>query len=99
MNALPCLCCGCLTIGERAAFEICPVCFWEDDAYINLADTALSSLYDGQDTSLEKLLDVRSAANNGLTLRQGRANYLACGACEQSLLPHVRKPHAEELPR
>jgi hypothetical protein len=26
-----CPCCRCKTIGERAVFEICPVCFWEDD--------------------------------------------------------------------
>ncbi|MFE4696828.1 CPCC family cysteine-rich protein [Streptomyces sp. NPDC056738] len=27
----PCPCCGFLTLGERSTFEICPVCFWEDD--------------------------------------------------------------------
>lgn len=26
-----CPCCGYLTLGERGAFEICAVCFWEDD--------------------------------------------------------------------
>jgi len=26
-----CPCCGHRTLRERAAFEICPVCFWEDD--------------------------------------------------------------------
>ncbi|MEU4873403.1 CPCC family cysteine-rich protein [Streptomyces sp. NPDC021608] len=26
-----CPCCGFLTLGERGCFEICPVCFWEDD--------------------------------------------------------------------
>ena len=26
-----CPCCGCKTLGERNAFEICEVCFWEDD--------------------------------------------------------------------
>jgi cysteine-rich CPCC protein len=26
-----CPCCGFLTLTERSAFEICPVCFWEDD--------------------------------------------------------------------
>ena len=25
----PCQCCGCLTISGK--FDICPVCFWEDD--------------------------------------------------------------------
>jgi len=28
---LRCPCCGCKTLGERAVFEICEVCFWEDD--------------------------------------------------------------------
>ena len=27
----PCPCCYCLTLEERGGFEICPVCFWEDD--------------------------------------------------------------------
>lgn len=26
-----CPCCGCRTLGERGGFDICPVCFWEDD--------------------------------------------------------------------
>jgi hypothetical protein len=26
-----CPCCGYLTLDERGGFEICPVCFWEDD--------------------------------------------------------------------
>ncbi|SCG80361.1 CPCC family cysteine-rich protein [Micromonospora rifamycinica] len=26
-----CPCCGYLTLGERGCFEICDVCFWEDD--------------------------------------------------------------------
>jgi hypothetical protein len=28
---LRCPCCGCKTLGERSGWEICPVCFWEDD--------------------------------------------------------------------
>ncbi|GAA4561508.1 CPCC family cysteine-rich protein [Planotetraspora kaengkrachanensis] len=27
----PCPCCGFLTLSERGGYEICPVCFWEDD--------------------------------------------------------------------
>ncbi|WP_422754974.1 CPCC family cysteine-rich protein [Micromonospora sp. WMMD708] len=27
----PCPCCGFLTLGERGGYEICDVCFWEDD--------------------------------------------------------------------
>ena len=28
---LRCPCCGCKTLGERGGYEICAVCFWEDD--------------------------------------------------------------------
>jgi hypothetical protein len=28
---LRCPCCGCKTLCERTAFEICEVCYWEDD--------------------------------------------------------------------
>lgn len=32
-NDLPlrCPCCFCKTLDERGGFDICPVCFWEDD--------------------------------------------------------------------
>jgi hypothetical protein len=26
-----CPCCGCLTLEERGGFDICLICFWEDD--------------------------------------------------------------------
>jgi Cysteine-rich CPCC len=26
-----CPCCGFLTLDERGGYDICPVCFWEDD--------------------------------------------------------------------
>lgn len=28
---LRCPCCFCRTLDERGGFDICPVCFWEDD--------------------------------------------------------------------
>lgn len=28
---LRCPCCDCRTLAARGAYEICPVCFWEDD--------------------------------------------------------------------
>ena len=28
---LRCPCCGCLALSDRGGYEICPVCFWEDD--------------------------------------------------------------------
>ena len=27
----PCPCCGFRTLTERGGYDICPVCFWEDD--------------------------------------------------------------------
>ncbi|WP_345359683.1 CPCC family cysteine-rich protein [Saccharopolyspora cebuensis] len=27
----PCPCCGFVTLDERGGFEVCSVCFWEDD--------------------------------------------------------------------
>lgn len=32
---LRCPCCGYKTLGERGGYEICPVCFWEDDGQDN----------------------------------------------------------------
>jgi len=31
MNGTFCVCCGYNTIAERGNFEICPICYWEDD--------------------------------------------------------------------
>lgn len=31
MTGARCPCCGFRTLGECGAFEICPVCYWEDD--------------------------------------------------------------------
>ncbi|MDO5325738.1 MAG: CPCC family cysteine-rich protein [Clostridia bacterium] len=30
-NRYPCPCCGCFTLPEQGQYDICPVCFWEDD--------------------------------------------------------------------
>lgn len=30
-NRYRCPCCGYRTLDERGSFDICPVCFWEDD--------------------------------------------------------------------
>ncbi|SEM73559.1 Cysteine-rich CPCC [Chryseobacterium taichungense] len=29
--SIQCYCCGYYTLEERGHYEICPVCFWEDD--------------------------------------------------------------------
>ncbi|WP_201788049.1 CPCC family cysteine-rich protein [Devosia insulae] len=31
MAGIACPCCAYLTLGDRGGFEICPVCYWEDD--------------------------------------------------------------------
>jgi ribosomal protein S14 len=30
-NLHRCPCCGCRTLTERAGYELCPICFWEDN--------------------------------------------------------------------
>ena len=34
-NRVTCPCCGFLTLRERGFYELCPVCFWEDDGQDN----------------------------------------------------------------
>lgn len=93
-----CPCCGCLTLDYRREYDICPVCYWEDDAYIFIKDGKIESLCLDRDVDDEKLLDVPSSANHGLTLREGRENYQKFGACEESMIEYVRKPKKRELP-
>jgi hypothetical protein len=31
LDLIPCQCCGAKSIEEQGSYEICPVCFWEDD--------------------------------------------------------------------
>jgi hypothetical protein len=76
---LACPCCRSLTLRERGGFEICPVCWWEDD---------------GQDDGDAEV--VRGGPNGTLSLAKARANYLACGASDQSLVARVRKPRSDE---
>lgn len=35
---LACPCCGCLTLPSHRTFDICPVCFWEDDFTVDPDD-------------------------------------------------------------
>lgn len=96
-----CLCCGCLTMDERSGFGICPVCYWEDDAFITFRNDKIYVLSTGDETYetvSEELLNVPSGANHGLTLREGRENYQKFGACEESMIEYVRKPKKRELP-
>lgn len=99
-----CLCCGCKTIQQRGTFGICPVCFWEDDAYFDFDRFAEPTLFNpvygthGQtEPPLELLLDRPSAANAGLTLRQARNHYQTFGASAAKWRPFVRRPLSQEL--
>ena len=101
MEKFACLCCGCLTLYERGGYYICPVCFWEDDAFTAFTDDDFHVLGTGDETYetvSEELLNLPSGANHGLTLRQGRENYRKFGACIEDMIPHVRKPMKSELP-
>jgi len=102
MAKFKCLCCGCRTLDTRREYDICPVCFWEDEAYLIFTEDSIHTWESGEDYNAETytgadVLDIVSSANHELTLRQGRENYKKFGACEEEMIPYVRKPAEEEL--
>ncbi|GAA5091248.1 hypothetical protein GCM10023210_18390 [Chryseobacterium ginsengisoli] len=40
VNYLQCFCCGYFTVEQRGSFEICPICFWEDDGIFDMDSTS-----------------------------------------------------------
>jgi hypothetical protein len=58
-----CDCCDHFTIPGGCDYEICPVCFWEQDAF-GISEP-----------------EEPSGANHGLTLHEGRKDFLLFGAC------------------
>ncbi|MFD0756805.1 CPCC family cysteine-rich protein [Massilia norwichensis] len=66
-----CDCCDYYTIPHGQDYEICPICFWEQDAY-----------------GIESP-DDESGANHGLTLREGRCNFVRWGACAERFVSNV----------
>ena len=101
-----CLCCGYRTLDERGAYDICPVCFWEDEVYLLLEKMKQTGEFDStynhincddEDYNGEDILDFISSANHGLTLRQGRENYKKSGACCQEMLQYCRPPKKSEM--
>ncbi|TDQ47161.1 cysteine-rich CPCC protein [Permianibacter aggregans] len=42
-------------------------------------------------------LDTPSGANHGLTIREGRANFLKFGACEPEMVKHVVSTEQRKL--
>lgn len=99
MEKFVCSCRGCRTLDERGVYDICPVCFWEDDAYLVVNNGELKGVRVDNDIPDEALLDVPSGANNGLTLREGRKNYRKFGACDEKMMRYVRKPKENKLPQ
>lgn len=96
MKKYRCWCCGYRTLDSRGDFDICPVCFWEDDTYFQVSKEPIARFYFIHDPKPEELLDIPSGANHGLSLRQGRENYHLFGACQKEMLPYVRKPRNSE---
>ncbi len=78
-----CPCCGYMTLDERGRYDICAVCFWEDDCAAEQFDQPASE---------------RPRGPNGVHLWQARLNYRAFGAAEENCIDSVRHPRSEELP-
>jgi len=66
-----CDCCDYYTIPDGNDYEICPVCFWEQDTF-GISEP-----------------DALSGANHGLSLREGRKNFLLFGACAAEFKANV----------
>jgi hypothetical protein len=77
-----CPCCGYYTLSQRGKWEICDVCFWEDDSENDEYDSPASDKVYGA---------------NGVSLREARENFLEFGASKLSMKPHVRPPRPDEL--
>ena len=101
MKKYKCLCCGYITLETRGVYDICPVCFWEDDAYLYVDEQGdiKGSYYETNEIPEEILMDIPSGANHGLTLREGRENYKKYKVCEKSMKKYVRKPKKKEYPK
>lgn len=79
----PCPCCGCLTLPVPAEEAIAHIC------PVCFWENDVFTHSD----------DEPSDENGGMTLNEGRENYRRLGACQERLLPHVRPPRPEEIPK
>lgn len=82
MSKFQCPCCGFYTLPQRGKWDICKVCFWEDDSENDEFDSPASDQVHGA---------------NGVSLREGRENFLNFGACRIAMKQHVRPPREDEL--
>ena len=78
-----CPCCGCYTLPGRGDYDICPVCFWEDD---------------NPREAFGMPAPERPEGPNHVHLWQARQNYRRFGASEQRLIQYVRPPRDGERP-
>jgi len=78
-----CPCCGYFTLHGRGEYDICPVCFWEDD----LASENYGHPAPG-----------RPEGPNHVHLWQARENFRNFGVSEERLKAYVRPPLPEEMP-
>jgi len=62
-----CPCCGYMTLFEKGGYEICPVCYWEDE-----------SLGEGE-----------VSGANGMTIVQGRKNFIEFGVCDKEMVSNI----------
>jgi hypothetical protein len=83
MKKVQCPCCGNFTLHKRGDFEICQVCFWEDD---NASEVFNQPAPD------------RPQGPNYLQLPIARESYMRFGYAEERNKNHVRHPLQEELP-
>ncbi|MEL7607369.1 MAG: CPCC family cysteine-rich protein [Sedimentibacter saalensis] len=79
MKKYTCPCCGYKTLDDEHEYDICPVCYWEDD-YLQFEN-----------------VDLKSGANNGISLRQAQKNFIEFGACERDMIMYVRKPNIHDV--
>lgn len=88
-----CPCCGYATISEPAGYEICPICFWEDDGqddpqaekcfggpnHVSLLEARRNFLVFGA-AELKDLKHVRALSHEDENLRNYRLEYTVVSA-------------------
>jgi hypothetical protein len=84
VGRVQCPCCGYYTLRERGLYELCLVCFWEDDT--------------GDEVFGEPARHgATGGPNRNLSLEQACANFQTFGASGGPGNQFVRPPHAEEM--
>lgn len=77
MEKYICPVCGCRTLDELGGFDICPVCYWEDDGFYEE--------------------DEPNSANECVTIRQARENFIKYGAFAERFAEKTRPPQDDEI--